>query len=316
MAARPRVFDGFLFFNELDLLEIRLNELSDVVDVFVICESPVTFTGKPKPLHYHENRARFAPWADRIVHIVADEVATVPEGASAWEREVAQRNAIARGFLAATPSDFVMFSDVDEIPSARALGRILDEVEAGRETGDAFIFIQDFFAYRLNWRADRDWTGTRMVRREVLDLIGQTLHRLRGSFKRIHRDYERLPEPLRGWMWRARLRNFAGRWFQPREVHQGGWHFTSMGDAAAIREKIAAFSHTELASPEMIGPGQLEARIAARKALRDDALTPVAISEDRFPAYLARHLDRFASMVDFDVAGMSRPRADLAAVET
>ena len=41
------IVDCFPFFNELDLLELRLNELKDVVDVFVLSEATLTFTGKP-----------------------------------------------------------------------------------------------------------------------------------------------------------------------------------------------------------------------------------------------------------------------------
>ena len=37
-----KVFDSFIFFNELDLLEMRLNILNDVVDYFVVTESPFT----------------------------------------------------------------------------------------------------------------------------------------------------------------------------------------------------------------------------------------------------------------------------------
>ena len=48
-----KVFDCFPFYNELDLLEIRLNILNDVVDYFVLTESTRTFTGKPKPLYYN-----------------------------------------------------------------------------------------------------------------------------------------------------------------------------------------------------------------------------------------------------------------------
>ena len=33
-----RVFDVFIFFNELDLLDIRLNTLNDKVDFFVLVE--------------------------------------------------------------------------------------------------------------------------------------------------------------------------------------------------------------------------------------------------------------------------------------
>ena len=36
-----RIFDSFIFFNELELLEMRLNILGDVVDKFVLTESPL-----------------------------------------------------------------------------------------------------------------------------------------------------------------------------------------------------------------------------------------------------------------------------------
>jgi len=92
--AMPRIFDCFTFLNEFDLLEIRLHELAQVVDRFVIAESPVTFTGRPKPLHFLDNRARFAAFADKIIHIVVDDQ---PVTDSAWEREWHQRNALERG---------------------------------------------------------------------------------------------------------------------------------------------------------------------------------------------------------------------------
>ena len=53
------IFDTFTFYNELDLLELRLNILGDVVDYFVINEANITFTGKPKPLFYQDNKERF-----------------------------------------------------------------------------------------------------------------------------------------------------------------------------------------------------------------------------------------------------------------
>jgi hypothetical protein len=84
--AMPRIFDCFTFLNEFDLLEIRLHELAPVVDRFVIAESPVTFTGRPKPLHFLDNRARFAAFADKIIHIVVDDQ---PVTDSAWEPGVA-----------------------------------------------------------------------------------------------------------------------------------------------------------------------------------------------------------------------------------
>ena len=56
---KPLVYDCFNFFNEFDLLEIRLNELDGVVDYFVLCESNVTHNGIPKPMYFKENEKTF-----------------------------------------------------------------------------------------------------------------------------------------------------------------------------------------------------------------------------------------------------------------
>ena len=47
-----KVWDATLSNLEVDILEIRLRELWDVVDYFIIVESNLTFTGKPKDLHF------------------------------------------------------------------------------------------------------------------------------------------------------------------------------------------------------------------------------------------------------------------------
>ena len=66
----PKVYDCFNFFNELDILDIRLHELNDVVDKFVLIESVETFTGKSKPLFYNDNKERFKKFEDKIIHII------------------------------------------------------------------------------------------------------------------------------------------------------------------------------------------------------------------------------------------------------
>ena len=43
-----KIYDCFKFYNELDLLEIRLNELDPHVDFFVIVEATKTHSGKKK----------------------------------------------------------------------------------------------------------------------------------------------------------------------------------------------------------------------------------------------------------------------------
>ena len=54
-----KIYDCFNFFNELDLLEIRLNTLYDIVDYFVIIESNLTHSGEVKPFYYEDNKSRF-----------------------------------------------------------------------------------------------------------------------------------------------------------------------------------------------------------------------------------------------------------------
>ena len=53
---KTKIYDCFTFYNELDLLELRLNELNDVVDKFVIVESEMTHSGNKKKLYYEENK--------------------------------------------------------------------------------------------------------------------------------------------------------------------------------------------------------------------------------------------------------------------
>ena len=67
-----KIFDVFLFFNELDLLEIRLNMLYPFVDYFVINEATQTFFGSDKPLYYLENKERFKKFEDKIVHNIIE----------------------------------------------------------------------------------------------------------------------------------------------------------------------------------------------------------------------------------------------------
>ena len=63
-----KIYDCFNFFNELDILELRLNTLYDHVDFFVIVESDVTHSGEPKKFFYEEHRERFSKFADKILN--------------------------------------------------------------------------------------------------------------------------------------------------------------------------------------------------------------------------------------------------------
>src|SRR3954454_8513585 len=108
------IYDCFTFFNELDVLEIRLHVLEEVVDRFVLVEARQTFQRGAKPLYYAENRDRFAAFADRIDHVVVDEFPD--EAIGAFACEAWQRNSIQRGIRSAATGDTILVSDADEIP--------------------------------------------------------------------------------------------------------------------------------------------------------------------------------------------------------
>ena len=113
------IYDCFTFFNELDLLEIRLNVLNDVVDKFVLVEATTTFSGTPKPLYFNENKKRFDKFASKIIHVIINDTPIQPKTiiGEYWSWEFFQRNAIVRGLVNCKETDTILISDLDEIPN-------------------------------------------------------------------------------------------------------------------------------------------------------------------------------------------------------
>ena len=134
-----KIYDGFMFFNELELLEIRLNELDQVIDKFILVESPVTHSGNPKPLYYQENAHLFKKFHDRIIHVVY----IPPDTQDSWVREKGQRDAIRLGVPELKDGDFVIISDADEIPSAESIKAYTSDLGVA-------AFNQHLFYFWLN----------------------------------------------------------------------------------------------------------------------------------------------------------------------
>lgn len=144
------IYDCFPFYNELDLLELRLELLSDVVDRFVLVESTQTFTGREKPLYFDEHRDRFAKYLPKIEHVI---IRDNPAGSDPWVRERFQRDGILRGLMSAKPTDVIMLSDLDEIPDPVAVSNL------AAKTGIS-VFEQWNCYYFLNTVLGL-WHGTR-----------------------------------------------------------------------------------------------------------------------------------------------------------
>jgi len=148
------IADCFLFNDELDLLELRLMELGDIVDRFVVVESPYDFQMNPKVSHYLQNRERFRTWSDKIVRIQAD-VPAEPHPAI----EHTQRRAIYSGIEDLEISDVVMMGDVDEIPA-----RCVVEALKKNAPSQPMVIRQRLYYYRATNYVGM-WNGTVVMAR-------------------------------------------------------------------------------------------------------------------------------------------------------
>ena len=283
-SARPRLFDCFTFFDELDVLELRLKELDNIVDRFVLVEGTRTFSGRPKRLLFQENKQRFRAYLGKIEHVILND-SDFPDGdVSAWDREYLSRRAMLQGLKGASPDDFVLISDVDEIPRPDALVRVLERPTAGREFT---VFSSACYFYFLNLRAtDRPPSLVQaprlLQRRYVRD--PQAVRAFKAKVSK--RDLGRFEPVLLG------LRACARFGFPLKVVIEpaSSWHFKYFGGAHRIRAKILAFSHVEKAIPANLDIDLISKSIADRKYMFDatekleevplDASLPRALQAD------------------------------------
>lgn len=230
----PKVFDIIPFFNELDVLEIRLNELDPVVDHFIIMECRETYGGDLKPLHLTDNWLRFSKFHHKIQHVVVDHLLPkmthtlrkdAPHVTVADIRNLGRkREAYARDIILKhlfghptrpQPSDFVIVSDCDEIPSADAVLRAKAVID--QSAYNAIRFKQYSFYYNVNTLVDygRDvCSRARMGTFAQLDGMGVY------NFRMIGNKDENFPA-----------------------VEDGGWHFSYFGgDIDRLKTKVNALN--------------------------------------------------------------------------
>lgn len=147
------IWDAFMLHDELDVLECRLYELQDVPGLtHIVVEADVTHQDSPKPSYFLDNRDRFAPWKDRIVHVWATGLPTKADNPDPWAREHAQREHIADGLKGTLAlSDVIIQSDVDEIPTALVVRNL-------RPRGMVAL-QQRCFSMAVDWQHPDPWNG-------------------------------------------------------------------------------------------------------------------------------------------------------------
>jgi len=117
-----KIIDSFLFFNEFDMLDLRLNILDEYVDEFVLVESEVGFTGKPKRLFFNENKHKFEKYLHKIKHVITKVPSNMGEfewyfknSKDTIQFEFFQRNSIIDSIKDEADDSVLFISDLDEI---------------------------------------------------------------------------------------------------------------------------------------------------------------------------------------------------------
>ena len=222
------IYECFPFFNELDLLWLRLNVLRDTVERFVLVEGRETFSFQPKPLYYEENKERFKPFADKIIHVVYDKI---PDDVKAkgdvklglykggnqghqtgkayfveeWVKSHITKALIEDG---AKEDDWIIISDADEIPpsSLRVPEPLLKK--------KLYHYRQRMYCYYLNGFTLPGWSGSVIGRFDTL------MNECGGDPLAMRRIGQKNKFEIKG-----------------------GWHFTCLGTAEDVVYKLQSYSH-------------------------------------------------------------------------
>jgi beta-1,4-mannosyl-glycoprotein beta-1,4-N-acetylglucosaminyltransferase len=236
------IIDAFMFFNEYDILEGRLEYLYDTVDYFIIVETNITHSGIPKPLNYLENIRRFKKYSDKILYFPFSTDAgkfnfeikptECDFKAPQWVMENIQRNHMAKAFELFDPDAIIMIGDVDEIPNKSILGLAIENLKPEQP---ALTLVQEMFYYNFQQKQVKPWSGTVITSNRFAKL--------------------KLPQ------W---FRNI--RWGLP-GVANGGWHLSYWGTPEQIQLKIQSFAHQEFNIPQHNNLENIKEKISQGKDL-------------------------------------------------
>jgi beta-1,4-mannosyl-glycoprotein beta-1,4-N-acetylglucosaminyltransferase len=260
-----RIVDCFIFFNELDLLEIRLRYLYNSVDYFIIVEANKTFSGQDKDFILQANMDRYEFFKGKIIYIPVEMRHFSEHKRVAWKRERFQRNCIEIGIkkLNLHPYDLILISDIDELPNKQIIKDLNDSQSISEEkisttTLEIFPYVLNTvlkiggkvkkypiiikLLYYILIKKSNEPTVFRMynfhyfLNYKEIDSFWPGVMCVEANFlKRFS------PQDVRN------LRNFPLRF-----INNAGWHFTFLGGKEKIKDKLRSFSHQEYNIPEIM----------------------------------------------------------------
>jgi beta-1,4-mannosyl-glycoprotein beta-1,4-N-acetylglucosaminyltransferase len=276
------VIDCIPFFNELDILKLRLHILDPLVDRFVIEEATHTFSGLPKDLCFEKNREMFEEFLPKITYLVVD---NSPEEISTHERDKFQKNALAKALTDASDEDVLILSDVDEIPNPAVLQELVKRFDPDKIY---HLAQRNFYCY-LN-----------------MEEISGNLLSITGEFPGVERRmwlgtkvFAKKNIPESGII---DLREISPE--DPRSVRvaDGGWHFGYMGSchetdvSRRVGTKVVAAAHQEYNTEDVL------AEVKDRLILGEDifgrnAVFQWAVVDESYPQYLLEHKSEYDYLI-------------------
>jgi hypothetical protein len=214
------IYDCMLFNDELDILELRLEYMSEHVDYFVIGESRLTFSNNQKPLVFKQNARRFSKYENKIIYL---EIPASPQPDS-WTTEHYQRNYLKNALSNCRDNDLVIIADVDEFLN---LEYILE-----KSVSQPILIEMPVYYYFLNLKTSTTWLKT---------LISPYQYLKHYDIGDREKYFNLNPQILR------------------QENVKPGWHFSYLfgWDLDLYISKLKSFSHQEFNSPHYLNRNRI-----------------------------------------------------------
>ncbi len=276
------VYDCIPFFNELDILKLRLHILDPIVDRFIIEEATVTFSGEKKELCFEKNKAMLQEFLPKITYLVVDDS---PIQATTHERDKFQKNALIKGLKDATDEDVIILSDVDEIPNPKVLKKIIAEFNPDK----VYHLAQRMFYCFIN-----------------MEEISGSLLSITGEFPGVEKKmwlgtkvFGKRSIPKAGII---EMREASTTAPGAVRVEDGGWHFGYMGSrqerdvGKRIGTKVAAAAHQEYNNADTLAEAMDKLILGQDIFGRDARFKRVEVDES-YPEYLLSHIEEYRYLI-------------------
>lgn len=249
-----RVYDVSMFLNEYDLLDIKMHVEEKYVDKFVINDSPWTHSGKPKAL-FDINLISEELWDKIIIQLLPlNRPHRDPEA-----NHIAQRS---MWTIPVNSNDIIIISDLDEITRPEAIEEF---VEKGYEYAGLELDIRGGFV-NLHCDYAGPWHGSVICRAKCLQ--NKTLNDLR--YVHHHHYY---PISL---------------------ISNAGWHFSYMGGAERVHEKLVSSVEVSLDTPQYTDLDIIKRKLETHENVLDGHIVP--INNEGLPQYLVDNREKFGHL--------------------